>query len=122
MYKGNADWTLIGEVKDNPRMHIPVFGNGDITHPEDVVEVKNKYGVDGVMIGRASIGYPWIFNEIKHFMATGKHLAEPTIQDRIIAARRHLEMSVKWKGEKLGVLEMRRHYGNYFKGIISIFH
>lgn len=117
MYKGSADWTLIGEVKNNPRMHIPVFGNGDVNTPEKVVEVKNKYGVDGVMIGRASIGYPWIFNEIKHFMATGEHLAKPTIQDRINAARKHLEMSVKWKGEKLGVLEMRRHYGNYFKGI-----
>jgi nifR3 family TIM-barrel protein len=117
MYKGEADWTLIGDVKNNPRMHIPVFGNGDITTPEDVVEVKNKYGVDGVMIGRASIGYPWIFNEIKHFMATGEHIAKPIVQDRIDAARRHLEMSVKWKGEKLGVLEMRRHYGNYFKGI-----
>jgi nifR3 family TIM-barrel protein len=117
MYKGEADWTLIGDVKNNPRMHIPIFGNGDINTPEKVVEVKNKYGVDGVMIGRASIGYPWIFNEIKHYMATGEYLAEPTIQDRIIAARRHLEMSVKWKGETLGVLEMRRHYGNYFKGI-----
>ena len=117
MYKGEADWTLIGDVKNNPRMHIPIFGNGDVTTPERVVEVKDKYGVDGVMIGRASIGYPWIFNEIKHFMATGEHLAEPTIQDRITAARRHLEMSVKWKGETLGVVEMRRHYANYFKGI-----
>jgi nifR3 family TIM-barrel protein len=117
MYKGSADWTLIGEVKNNPRMHIPIFGNGDIDTSEKVVEVKNKYGVDGVMIGRASIGYPWIFNEIKHFMATGERLAEPNIQDRIKVARRHLEMSVKWKGEKLGVLEMRRHYANYFKGI-----
>ncbi|MDF1673438.1 MAG: tRNA dihydrouridine synthase DusB [Vicingaceae bacterium] len=117
MYKGSADWTLIGETKNNPRLHIPVFGNGDIDTPEKVIEVKNTYGVDGVMIGRASIGYPWIFNEIKHFMATGEHLAKPTISDRINAARRHLEMSVKWKGETLGVLEMRRHYGNYFKGI-----
>ena len=117
MYKGNADWTLIGEVKNNPRMHIPVFGNGDIDTPEKVVEVKNKYGVDGVMIGRASIGYPWVFREIKHFMKTGEHLAKPTLQDRINVARRHLEMSVKWKGETLGVLEMRRHYANYFKGI-----
>ena len=117
MYKGEADWTLIGDVKNNPRMHIPVFGNGDVSTPERVVEVKDKYGVDGVMIGRASIGYPWIFNEIKHFMATGEHLAKPVLQDRINAARRHLEMSVKWKGETLGVLEMRRHYGNYFKGI-----
>lgn len=117
MYKGSADWTLIGETKNNPRLHIPVFGNGDIDGPEKVIEVKNRYGVDGVMIGRASIGYPWIFNEIKHFMATGEHLAKPTMSDRISAARRHLEMSVKWKGETLGVLEMRRHYGNYFKGI-----
>jgi nifR3 family TIM-barrel protein len=117
MYKGDADWTLIGEVKNNPRMHIPIFGNGDITTPERVIEVKNRYGVDGVMIGRASIGYPWIFNEIKHFMATGEHLAPPTINDRLLAARRHLEMSLKWKGETLGVVEMRRHYSNYFKGI-----
>ncbi|PCI99434.1 MAG: tRNA dihydrouridine synthase DusB [Flavobacteriales bacterium] len=117
MYKGSADWTLIGDVKNNPRMHIPIFGNGDVNTPERVIEVKDKYGVDGVMIGRASIGYPWIFNEIKHFMATGEYLAEPAIKDRITAARRHLEMSVKWKGETLGVLEMRRHYGNYFKGI-----
>lgn len=117
MYKGSADWTLIGEVKNNPRMHIPVFGNGDVDTPEKVIEVKDKYGVDGVMIGRASIGYPWIFNEIKHFMETGNHLEKPTIQDRINIARRHLEMSVKWKGEKLGVLEMRRHYANYFKSI-----
>lgn len=117
MYKGSADWTLIGETKNNPRLHIPVFGNGDIDTPEKVIEVKNTFGVDGVMIGRASIGYPWIFNEIKHFMATGEHLAKPTMSDRIKAARRHLEMSVKWKGETLGVLEMRRHYGNYFKGI-----
>ena len=117
MYKGEADWTLIGDVKNNPRMNIPVFGNGDVTTPERVVEVKDKYGVDGVMIGRASIGYPWIFNEIKHFMATGEHLAKPVLLDRINAARKHLEMSVKWKGETLGVLEMRRHYGNYFKGI-----
>lgn len=117
MYKGEADWTLIGEVKNNPRMHIPVFGNGDITSPEKVIQMKNQFGVDGVMIGRASIGYPWIFNEIKHFMATGEHLQKPQMQDRINAARRHLEMSVEWKGETLGVLEMRRHYANYFKGI-----
>lgn len=117
MYKGVADWTLIGEVKNNPRMNIPVFGNGDVDTPEKAVEMKSKYGVDGVMIGRASIGYPWIFNEIKHYIKTGQHLEKPTIEDRITAARRHLEMSVKWKGEKLGVLEMRRHYANYFKGI-----
>ncbi|HEY9083583.1 MAG TPA: tRNA dihydrouridine synthase DusB [Vicingaceae bacterium] len=117
MYKGEADWTLIGEVKNNPRMHIPVFGNGDVDTPEKALENKNRYGIDGVMIGRASIGYPWIFNEIKYFMATGEHLAPPTIEQRINVAKRHLEMSIKWKGEKLGVVEMRRHYANYFKGI-----
>ena len=117
MYKGEADWTLIGEVKNNPRMHIPIFGNGDVDTPEKAVANKNRYGIDGVMIGRASIGYPWIFNEIKHFMATGEHLAQPTIEQRINVAKRHLEMSIKWKGEKLGIVEMRRHYANYFKGI-----
>lgn len=117
MYKGEADWALIGEVKNNPRMHIPVFGNGDVDTPEKALENKNRYGVDGVMIGRASIGYPWIFNEIKHFMATGEHLAPPSLEQRVNAAKRHLEMSIKWKGEKLGVVEMRRHYANYFKGI-----
>lgn len=117
MYKGEADWTLIGEVKNNPRMHIPVFGNGDVDTPEKAVANKNRYGIDGIMIGRASIGYPWIFNEIKHFMATGEHLAPPTIEQRINVAKRHLEMSIKWKGEKLGIVEMRRHYANYFKGI-----
>ena len=117
MYKGEADWSLIAEVKNNPRMHIPVFGNGDVFSPEIALEKKQKYGVDGVMIGRASIGYPWIFREIKHFMKTGELLAPPTMHERIEAAQRHLEMSVKWKGEKLGVLEMRRHYSNYFKGI-----
>lgn len=117
MYKGSADWTLIGEVKNNPRMHIPVFGNGDVDTPEKALENRKRYGVDGVMIGRASIGYPWIFDEMKHFFKTGEHKAKPTMADRITVARRHLEMSVKWKGEKLGVLEMRRHYANYFKGI-----
>lgn len=117
MYKGEADWTLIGDVKNNQRMHIPVFGNGDIDSPEKALEYKNRYGVDGVMIGRASIGYPWIFNEIKHFMKTGEHLSKPTIASRVEAARRHLEMSIKWKGEGLGIAEMKRHYTNYFKGI-----
>ena len=117
MYKGEADWTLIGEVKNNPRMQIPVFGNGDVDTPETAIEKRERFGVDGVMIGRASIGYPWIFNEIKHFMKTGKHLAPPTLVERVEAARRHLEMSLEWKGEKLGVLEMRRHYSNYFKGL-----
>lgn len=117
MYKGEANWDYIAEVKNNPRIHIPIFGNGDIDSPEKALEYKNKYGVDGIMIGRAAIGYPWIFNEIKHFMATGEHLAAPGIRDRVEAARTHLEMSVKWKGEGLGIAEMKRHYTNYFKGI-----
>lgn len=117
MYKGEADWTLIGEVKNNPRMKIPVFGNGDIDSPEKVIDYKNKYGVDGVMIGRASIGYPWVFNEIKHFMKTSQHLAAPGIIDRVQIAKDHLTMSVNWKGETLGIAEMKRHYSNYFKGI-----
>ena len=117
MYKGDADWSLIAAVKNNPRMHIPVFGNGDVTSPEIAVEKKEKYGVDGIMIGRASIGNPWFFNQVKHFMKTGKHLEKPTISQRIDVAREHLLMSVEWKGEKLGILEMRRHYTNYFKGI-----
>ena len=117
MYKGEADWSLIRAVKENPRMNIPVFGNGDIFSPEIALEKRQKYGVDGVMIGRASIGYPWIFREIKHFFATGESLDPPTMAERIEAAERHLEMSVKWKGERVGINEMRRHYTNYFKGI-----
>ena len=117
MYKGEADWTLIGEVKNNPKMHIPIFGNGDVDTPEKVAEVKNKYGVDGVMIGRAAIGYPWIFNEIKHFLKAGEHLAPPTIADRVIACKQHLKHSIEWKGQILGIAEMKRHYTNYFKGI-----
>lgn len=117
MYKGPADWTLIAEVKNNPRIHIPIFGNGDIDSPDKALEYKTKYGVDGVMIGRASIGYPWIFNEIKHFIKTGETLLPPTIEDRINACRTHFLKSIEWKGEILGVLEMRRHYSNYFKGL-----
>lgn len=117
MYKGEADWSLIAAVRNNPRMHIPVFGNGDIDTPEKVIEYKNRFGVDGIMIGRAAIGTPWIFNEIKHFMKTGDHLTPPTMQDRIAAVTMHFERSVEWKGERLGVVEMRRHYTNYFKGI-----
>lgn len=117
MYKGEADWTLIGAVKDNPRMHIPVFGNGDIDSPEKAVEWKNKYGVDGVMIGRASIGYPWIFRDIKHYIATGELLDPPTIEERAEMARRLLQKAVQWKGDRLGIVETRRHYTNYFKGI-----
>jgi tRNA-dihydrouridine synthase B len=117
MYKGSADWTLIGKIKENPRMHIPIFGNGDIDSPERAVEYKNRYGVDGVMIGRAAIGAPWFFNEVKHFIHTGEHLPSPTITDRIEVARKHLDFSIRWKGDKLGIFEMRRHYTNYFKGV-----
>ena len=117
MYKGPADWTLIGEIKNNPRIRIPVFGNGDVDSPEKVFEMKNRYGVDGVMIGRASIGYPWIFNEIKNFMKTGVHLAPPTIEDRVNVCRMHLAKSIEWKGRVIGIFEMRRHYTNYFKGL-----
>ena len=116
MYKGSADWTLIGEIKNNPRIQIPIFGNGDIDSPEKAIEYKNRYGVDGMMIGRASIGYPWIFNEIKHFLKTGTHLPPPDLAERVDVTLKHLEFSVRWKGEKLGVLEMRRHYASYFKG------
>jgi len=117
MYKGEADWSLIQAVKNNPRVTIPIFGNGDIDNPQKAVEYKNKYGVDGVMIGRAAIGNPWIFNEIKHFVKTGQILAPPSIQNRADAALEHLEMSIKWKGEILAINEMKRHYSNYFKGI-----
>jgi nifR3 family TIM-barrel protein len=117
MYKGEADWSLISHVKQNSRMRIPVFGNGDIDSPEKAVEYRQRYGVDGIMIGRASIGNPWVFNQIKHFMATGTHLAPPTLAEKAEAAREHLMMSVQWKGERLGIVEMRRHYANYFKGI-----
>jgi len=119
LYKGEADWTLIGDVKNNPRMHIPVFGNGDIDSPEKAVEYRNRYGVDGIMIGRASIGYPWIFNEIKHFMNTREYLAAPGIKERVQITKDHLEMSIRWKGDTLGVAEMKRHYTNYFKGIAN---
>ena len=117
MYKGHSDWSYIAKVKNNPRIHIPIFGNGDIDNPEKALEYRNKYGVDGIMIGRAAIGYPWIFREIKHYFATGELLTPPTIADRVAAARNHLIWSVEWKGERQGVLEMRRHYANYFKGL-----
>jgi len=117
MYKGFADWRLISDVKNNPRMKIPVFGNGDVNSPEKAVEMRDKFGLDGAMIGRASIGNPWFFNQVKHFFKTGEHLPQPTINERINMAEAHLKMSIKWKGEKLGVLETRRHYSNYFKGI-----
>ncbi len=117
MYKGSADWTLIGRIKDNDRIKIPIFGNGDIDTPEKALEYKNRYGVDGVMIGRASIGYPWIFDEIKHFVRTGEHRTPPTIADRVAVCRQHLDFSIRWKGEITGLFEMRRHYTNYFKGL-----
>lgn len=120
MYKGDADWTMIGKVKDNPRIRIPIFGNGDVDSGTKALEMKNRYGVDGVMIGRASIGYPWIFREVKAFLRDGSTPAAPTIEERIEVCRTHLLQSVAWKGEKLGILEMRRHYTNYFKGIHNV--
>jgi nifR3 family TIM-barrel protein len=117
MYKGHSDWSHIARVKNNPRITMPIFGNGDIDSPEKALEYKNKYGLDGMMIGRAAIGYPWIFNEIKHYFKTGEHLAQPTMIDRVEAARNHLTWSMDWKGERVGIVEMRRHYTNYFKGI-----
>jgi len=120
LYKGEADWTLIARVKENPRIHIPIFGNGDIDSPEKALEYKNRYGVDGIMIGRAAIGYPWIFNEIRHFIETGKYLPAPTIVQRIDVIRQHLHGSVQWKGLMPGINEMRRHYTNYLKGLPNI--
>jgi len=120
LYKGEADWTLIAKVKSNPRIRIPIFGNGDIDSPEKALEYKNRYGVDGIMIGRAAIGYPWIFNEIRHFIKTREHLAPPTIEQRVEVIRQHLHHSVQWKGLLPGINEMRRHYTNYLKGLPNI--
>lgn len=120
MYKGEADWTWIARVKENPRMRIPVFGNGDIDSPQKALEYRRWYGPDGIMIGRASIGYPWIFREIKHYFATGELLEPPSVAERVRAARQHLTDSIAWKGPKLGVLEMRRHYGPYFRDLPNI--
>jgi tRNA-dihydrouridine synthase B len=120
MYKGEADWTLIGEVKNNPRMQIPIFGNGDIDSPQKALEYKNRYGVDGVMIGRAAIGNPWIFNQVKSFIFEGKIIDPPSIDERIAAIRQHLHHSIDWKGERVGIFEMRPHYTNYLKGIPNI--
>ena len=117
MYKGEANWDYIAEVKNNPNITIPIFGNGDINTPEKAKEYKEKYGVDGIMIGRAAIGNPWIFNQIKHFLNEGKFLNKPDIYERINVVKKHLEFSIKWKGEKLGLIEMRRHYTNYFRAI-----
>ena len=120
LYKGTANWDPIAAVKDNPRIQIPIFGNGDIDSPEKALLYKNRYGVDGIMIGRAAIGYPWIFNEIKHFLQTGEHLPPPTIQQRIEVIQKHLHRSVEWKGMKAGINEMRRHYTNYLRGLPNI--
>ena len=120
MYKGEADWTLIGKIKDNPRIHIPIFGNGDINSPQKAELYRNRYGVDGIMIGRASIGNPWIFREIKHYFATGEILPPPTLDERVNTAIQHLKHGIEWKGPKLGVLEMRRHYSTYFRGMRGI--
>jgi len=117
MYKGEADWSYIAEVKNDAGIHIPIFGNGDIDCPEKALAYKHKYGVDGIMIGRAAIGYPWIFNEIKHFMETGNHLERPDLEERVAVALKHLDFSIEWKGERQGLFEMRRHYTNYFRGI-----
>jgi nifR3 family TIM-barrel protein len=119
MYKGHANWEPIAKVKNNARIKIPIFGNGDIDSPQKALEYKNKYGVDGIMIGRAAIGYPWIFNEIKAFLKSGEILEKPKLNNRIEVCETHLKKSVEWKGEKLGVLEMRNHYANYFKGIAN---
>jgi tRNA-dihydrouridine synthase B len=120
MYKGEANWEWIAKVKNNQRMQIPIFGNGDIDSPQKALEYKNRYGTDGIMIGRAAIGYPWIFREIKHHFATGELMAPPTVSERLEAAREHLRRSIDWKGEKLGIVEMRRHYTNYFKGLAGV--
>jgi nifR3 family TIM-barrel protein len=120
MYKGQADWSLIGKVKNNPRIRIPIFGNGDIDSPEKALEYKNRYGVDGIMIGRAAIGHPWIFNEIKHFLETGEQLPPPSIDQRIDVCLKHLRRSFEWKGPIAGINEMRRHYANYLRGLPNI--
>jgi nifR3 family TIM-barrel protein len=117
MYKGHADWSLIREVKKNPRMSIPIFGNGDVDSPEKAMLWMKEYEVDGIMIGRAAIGYPWIFREVKHFYHTGEKLAPPTIHERVESCKIHFEKSIEWKGTKTGIFEMRRHYANYFKGL-----
>lgn len=120
MYKGEADWTLIEKVKNNPRIKIPIFGNGDIDSPQKAKLYMERYGVDGIMIGRAAIGYPWIFREIKHFVKTGEELAAPTLEERVEVCKKHLIKSVEWKGPKVGIFEMRRHYANYLRGLPNI--
>lgn len=120
LYKGEADWTLIAAVKEDSRIQIPIFGNGDIDSPEKALDYKNRFGIDGIMIGRAAIGYPWIFNEVKHYLATGHHLAPPGIAQRVEVIRQHLYRSIEWKGAVPGINEMRRHYANYLRGFPDI--
>ncbi len=120
MYKGEADWNPIAEVKNHPNIHIPIFGNGDIDSPEKALTYRERYGTDGIMIGRAAIGYPWIFREIKHYFATGEHLPPPTLDERIATTKQHLDFSLRWKGDRKGIYEMRRHYTNYFRGLRGI--
>ena len=122
LYKGEADWTLIGKIKENQRIHIPIFGNGDVDSPQKALEMRDKYGVDGIMIGRASIGYPWIFREIKHYLKTGELLPPPTLEERVDTCRIHFEKNIEWKGERVGIVEMRRHYAGYFKGLPDFKH
>ena len=117
MYKGDADWTLIAAIKNNPRIRIPIFGNGDVDSPQKALEYRNKFGVDGIMIGRASIGAPWVFREIKHFFETGEVLPSPDVAERVQVCRAHFNFSIRWKGDRLGIFEMRRHYASYFKGL-----
>ncbi|MFB9121289.1 tRNA dihydrouridine synthase DusB [Bergeyella porcorum] len=117
MYKGEADWEHISRVKSNPNIEIPIFGNGDVDSPEKALEYRQKYQCDGIMIGRGAIGYPWVFNEIKHFFQTGELLPKPTLEDRLNAVRQHAEWSTEWKGERVGLIEMRQHYSNYFRGV-----
>lgn len=117
MYKGEADWAPIAEVKNNPRIHIPIFGNGDVTTPEKAKEMRDQYGLDGAMIGRASIGNPWFFRQVKHYLETGEHLPPPSIAERVDVSRKHLEHAMEWKGDRIGLQETRRHYTGYFKGI-----
>ena len=120
LYKGEADWSWIEKVKNNSRMHIPIFGNGDVDSPEKALEYKNKFGIDGIMIGRAAIGYPWFFREVKHFFNTGERLDPPTYEERLDVIKEHLRASLKWKGPRVGIFEMRRHYANYLKGIPNV--
>ena len=120
MYKGEADWSWISKVRNNPRMTIPIFGNGDIDSPQKALEYRNRYDVDGMMIGRAAIGYPWIFREIKHFFNTGELIDAPSVSERVEAVRKHLHRAIEWKGEKLGLWETRQHYTNYFRGLPNI--